>query len=80
MLVGGASLRLNYATSAAGQVQVEIQDASGQPLPGFGLADRAPLFGNELEASVLDVSALLGTPVRLRFVLQDADLFALRFA
>ena len=80
LLVGGASLRLNYATSAAGQVQVEVQDPSGKSLAGFGLADRAPLFGNELEATVLDVSTLLGTPVRLRFVLQDADVFALRFA
>jgi hypothetical protein len=27
-----------------------------------------------------DLSALAGRPVRLRFVLKDADVFALRFA
>jgi hypothetical protein len=45
----------------------------------------APLFGDELEAVAKwkagdDLSAIAGKPVRLRFVLRDADLFALRFA
>jgi hypothetical protein len=80
----GNRLALNYATSAAGSVQVEIQDESGRPLPGFAAADMAPLYGDELEAiatwkSGPDVSALAGKPVRLRFVLKDADVFALRF-
>jgi hypothetical protein len=81
----GNHLVLNYATSAAGSVEVELQDEAGRPLPGFALADAVPLFGDELDAMVKwksgnDVSALAGTPVRLRFVLKDADLFALRFA
>jgi hypothetical protein len=47
--------------------------------------DAVPLFGDELDAVVKwksgdDVSALASGPVRLRFVLKDADLFALRFA
>jgi hypothetical protein len=81
----GKHLTINYSTSAAGSVQVEIQDASGQPLPGFALADMPPLYGDELDATVAwkssaDVSALAGKPVRLRFVLKDADVFAMRFA
>ena len=80
----GGHLELNYATSAAGSVQVELQDENGRPLPGFGLADMSPLFGDELEASVRWKSAaalpvLDGKPIRLRFVLKDADIFALRF-
>jgi hypothetical protein len=43
----------------------------------------APLFGDELDAvatwkSGSDLSELIGKPIRFRFVLKDADLFALR--
>ncbi len=81
----GRRLMLNYATSAAGSVQVEVQDAAGRPIPGFALADMPPLFGDELDAVVkwksgADLSGLTDRAVRLRFVLKDADVFALRFA
>ncbi|MGE0761510.1 MAG: hypothetical protein AB7O38_31140, partial [Pirellulaceae bacterium] len=33
----GRRLLLNFATSAAGGVRVEVQDAKGKPLPGFSL-------------------------------------------
>jgi BNR repeat-like domain len=80
----GNRLVLNYATSAAGSVQVELQDAEGKPIPGFALADMPPLFGDELDAVVAwksgaDLSSLAGKPVRLRFALKDADVYALRF-
>ncbi|MDZ4286852.1 MAG: kelch repeat-containing protein, partial [Prosthecobacter sp.] len=83
--IGGDKLILNYATSAAGSIQVEIQDEDGKPLPGFTLADMPELYGDELEAPVTwkagsDLSALKGKTVRLRFIMKDADLFALRFA
>jgi hypothetical protein len=32
---GGQQLTVNYATSAAGSVQIELQDEQGQPLTGF---------------------------------------------
>ena len=35
----GKELTLNFATSAAGHVRVELQDAGGRPLPGFTLAE-----------------------------------------
>jgi hypothetical protein len=83
LIFTGRCLRLNYATAAGGQLQVEIQDAAGHPLAGFRLADMAPLFGDEVDGGVTwqagsDVSALSGKPVRLRFVLHDADLYAFR--
>jgi hypothetical protein len=85
LTAGGRQLVLNYATSAAGSVRIEVQDESGRPLPGFGLADMPPLYGDELDAVVrwkagAAFSALNGRPVRLRFVIKDADVFALRFA
>ncbi len=85
LVFDGRCLRLNYATSAAGSIRVEIQDAGGKVLDGFGLNDMNPLFGDALDAGVRwkdggDLAALIGRPVRLRFVMHDADLFALRFS
>jgi hypothetical protein len=41
------------------------------------------VIGNEIERAVEwkggDLSALAGKPVRLRFVMADADLYAVRF-
>ena len=76
-------LALNFATSAAGGIRVEIQDVDGQPCEGFSLADCNELIGNELDRVVRfaggELAAMAGRPVRLRFVLRDADLFSLRF-
>ncbi|MDZ4403246.1 kelch repeat-containing protein [Prosthecobacter sp.] len=71
----GSQLILNYATSAAGSVQIEALDESGKVL-----ATMAELYGDELEAKALDVSALKGKAIRLRVKLKDADLYAMRFA
>lgn len=81
----GSKLVLNYATSAAGSVQIEVQDEKGAPIPGFALADMPVLYGDEVDAVAKwkagsDLSALRGKTVRLRVALRDADLFALRFA
>ena len=80
----GKRLGLNYATSAAGSVRVEIQDAAGKPIAGYALADCPETYGDEIDGIVAwkngpDVSKLAGKPVRLRFVLKDADLYAFRF-
>ena len=80
----GGRLVLNYATSAAGSVRVEIQNEAGQPIPGFALADCSDLFGNTVgrEPSwnqTPDVGALAGKPIRLRFMLKDADLYSFQF-
>jgi hypothetical protein len=80
----GSQLAINFSTSAAGSLRIEIQDAAGQPIPGFTLEDSAEIFGDQLDRVVKwkggsDVSNLAGKPIRLRFVLKDADLYALRF-
>jgi hypothetical protein len=80
----GKALEINYRTSAAGSVRVEIRDADGKPLAGFAAADCPEIIGDEIERVVAwqagpDVGSLAGRPVRLRFVLADADLFSFRF-
>jgi hypothetical protein len=81
---GGHTLHLNYATSAAGAVCVEVQHASGAPVDGYTLADLEPLYGDVLDRPITwagggDLGALRGQPIRLRFVLKDADVFAFSF-
>jgi hypothetical protein len=79
----GKELVLNFSTSAAGSIQVEIQDPAGKPLPGYALADAVPTIGNEIDRVAYwqssDVGSLVGRPIRLRFVLKDADLYSFRF-
>jgi hypothetical protein len=80
----GKELVLNFATSAAGGIRVEIQDAAGKALPGRALADAVETIGNETGRVVRwrsgsDLGALAGKPVRLRFVMRDARLFSIQF-
>ena len=80
----GKALHLNLATGAAGSVAVEIQDAGGKPLPGFTLADCKAISYDDIDRVISwktgsDVSALAGKPVRLRWVLKDADVYSFRF-
>lgn len=80
----GRELILNYATSAAGSLQVEIQDATGRAIPGFSLAESSEIFGDRIDDPVTwkggaDLAQLVGRPVRLRVVLKDADLYSFRF-
>jgi hypothetical protein len=84
VVFAGQQLRINFSTSAAGGVRVELQDAQGQPVPGFALDDCPELIGDRLDHPVRwragrDLGKLAGQPVRLRFELRDADLYALRF-
>ena len=81
----GDQLRLNFSTSAAGSVQVELLDAGGKPIPGFAATGCPPLFGDHLSHTVhwtggADVSSLQNQIVQIRFVLKDADLFAFGFS
>jgi hypothetical protein len=85
LLFTGERLRINFETSVAGSLQIEIQDAEGAAIPGFALAECPALFGNSTDYAVewtskAKLAGLVGRPIRLRFVLRDADLFAFRFA
>jgi hypothetical protein len=80
----GSKLALNFATSAAGSVRVELQDAAGKPLPGFTLDDCPPIFGDTVDRVISwtgnpDLAKRAGEPVRLRFALADADVYAFQF-
>lgn len=82
----GNRLLVNFATSAPGGVRIELQEESGTPIPGYTLADSVELIGDRIERAARwkekgpDIAATIaGRPVRLRMVLKDATLYALRF-
>jgi hypothetical protein len=75
---------LNFSSSAAGDIRVEIQDINGIPFPGYSLGDCSPVFGDSLKRTVhwnngTNLSSLEGKTIRLRFELKDADLYSFQF-
>jgi hypothetical protein len=79
----GERLTINAATSAAGEVRVEIQRPDGTPHTGYSLAEAQPFYGDALDHVVqwqggANIGALAGQTVRLRFALRDADLYAIQ--
>ncbi|MBN1490454.1 MAG: hypothetical protein JXA69_11110 [Phycisphaerae bacterium] len=77
-------LFINYSTSAAGGIRVEICDPDGTALPGFEKVSCPEIIGNEIDRKVTwtsqpDLAALQGKPVRLRFHMKDCDLYSFVF-
>ena len=75
---------LNLATSAVGFIKVVLQDIDYKEIKGFGIKDAEPIFGDAIEREVRwkgnpDLSKLAGRPVRIRFVLNEADLYSFQF-
>jgi hypothetical protein len=84
VIFSGARLVVNYSTSAAGNLRVELLDAGGRPISGYAAADCDEIYGDEIARVVTwkgqaNVRALAGQPVQLRFSMKDADLFSIQF-
>ena len=80
----GEALELNFESSAAGELRVELQDENGVPISGFAAEDCELIFGNEISRTVRwvggdNVAKLTGQVVRMRIVMKDADLYSFRF-
>lgn len=80
----GQHLTLNVSTAAAGSVRVELQESNGVPVSGFTLADSLPIVGDAIEHNVEwkgkpSLLVLKGKPIRLRLVMQEADVYAFQF-
>lgn len=76
----GKDMLLNFSASAIGSVRVDLLSPSGQIL-----AASEKITGDAIDQPVkwragADLAKLAGKPVRLRFTLQDVDLYAFRFA
>ncbi len=75
----GASLEVNFATSALGSLHIRLCGEDGSPLEGY---DSGDLFGDSVARPVdfdRPLASLAGTPVRMEISLRDADLYSFRF-
>ena len=75
----GSRLELNYATSAAGFVRVELLDPDGARV-----AESVELIGDRSDRVVAwkdesNIGRFAGRPVRMRLALKDAQVFSFRF-
>ena len=82
---GGAHLQLNYVAGQGGSVRVELQDESGEAYSGYSTDDCVLLRGDSIDAAVRwkdgrNAESLIGKTVRMKLVLQDADVYSFRFA
>jgi hypothetical protein len=80
----GRKLSLNFSTSAAGGLKVQLEQLNGTPFLGFALDDCKEIIGDEIARDVWwqngnDISSLAGKTVRLRIAMKDADLYSLKF-
>ena len=80
----GNKLVINFSTSAAGMIKVEVQNMNGKPIEGFEIENSNELIGNEIEKIVSwkgdpNLNELSSQPICLRFVMKDADLYSIRF-
>jgi hypothetical protein len=77
-----------YNHSSSSRIHIEVQDAAGEPIKGFALADHNGYGGNTLARSVGDgyagilwqqtrsIRRLRGRKVRLKFQIADSHLYA----
>ena len=83
LVFAGDELVLNFETKPTGSVRVELQSVAGRPLYGFSLANCKPLQGDAIKQTVawsgVPLSSIAGDPIRVRFEVQDADLYSFKF-
>jgi len=85
VVFSGQRLTLNLDAGGTGEIEVQLEDATGRPIPGYGFADSDPVIQNDLAAVATwrrghaEVGALAGQPVRLAFRLRLAKLYAFQF-
>ncbi|MFA6509293.1 MAG: hypothetical protein WCV62_02360 [Candidatus Peribacteraceae bacterium] len=81
----GSNLVINASTSVAGSIRVEVIDVSVEPQKANSLLQSKPFYGDAIDHTVLwtgsgvNLGALAGRPIRLKFVLRDADLYSFHF-
>ena len=68
----------------AGALCVELQTEDGRPIPTLRLADCVPLYGDKIDFVVKwrgkpNLAALAGEPIRIKFVMQECDVYSFQF-
>ena len=81
LMFEGDTLTLNFKTSARGYIFVRVLDYYGKPFEGFQSYE---IFGDAYDRPVLfdsgaELSKLKGKPIRLEFLMSDADIYSMKF-
>ena len=77
----GNRLNLNFKTSGGGSLLVELQDAEGVPIDGFGLDSCLEVFGDQIDSTVSWKGGRMTSDsvCKIHFRMRDAHLFAFQF-
>ena len=80
----GEHLYINFSTSAAGEIKIEILNGHNQVIEGFSADDCQAIIGNEICKQVKwtereNLNSLNNQAIKLRFMLKDADLYSIQF-
>lgn len=80
----GNRLYLNADCAGLGEIWVEIQDADGTAFPGYSMDEAVSIDRNGTAQEIWwkngpDAGGLAGQPVRLRFRMRSAKLYAFQF-
>ena len=70
---------VNFATSALGQLDISILDKEGNAIPGY---ESYTLFGDSTNRPVTfekDLNELVGREIRVRFAMEDCQLYSYTF-
>ncbi|MCI8417403.1 MAG: glycoside hydrolase family 43 protein [Lachnospiraceae bacterium] len=79
LIFAGNSLEINFATSAAGYVQIRLLDGEGNFLEGY---DSGRLFGDSVDRAVdfqKPLAELAGKEIRMEVSMRDGELYAFQF-
>ncbi len=84
LIFDGRHLELNVDCSAGGWVQIEVLDQNGRAIEGLSRREADRVTGNAVAKVVTwggkrRLSSLRRTPVKLRFLMRDAKLYAFQF-
>jgi len=83
MAMSGDRLIVN-ADASLGHIRVEVVDAEGEPIEGFGKDDAHPITGDSVRHEVrwkgrTDVRSLMSKPIALRFVIDRSKVYSFQF-
>lgn len=81
LVTNGNTLHLNAEVHPKGTLKVEVEDANGNPIPGYTMADAVPVNGDQYDAKVQwksgrTLAALAGQSIKLHFSLVGTDLYS----
>ena len=75
-------LEINYSTSAAGEILVELLDTNNNVIKGFSKDDCNEIIGDEISKTVTsssNSSLFLLKGEKVKFYMKDADVYSLSY-